>query len=141
MMADLIMLHRGLTDDLRSEAFISQLIIIIALGGLYLAELICYIVLFVHLYKSDISALKKGIITMDSVVQRHKKNALTLSGQAVVSFIEIMLPIIGVLMMSLGKLFGLDQTYSPIVILVTSSGISVATIVTSPELRRHFWNA
>ena len=141
LMGEILFAYRGLTAELSAKALMIQVLLIVAVGGLFLAELICYIMLYAHVYKGDESALKKGIAKKDSVEKRHKKNMMTFSGQALVSVFELMLIFVGVGMMSMGSMFGIDKTYAPIALIVISAGISVATFIASPELRRHFWKS
>ena len=138
LMLEVLTEYKGITEGQKASALFSQLFTILSTTSLFLAEMACYIIMFIYLFRHDKSALKKGILTKDYVTKRNKTNTLTLTGQAIVSVMEILLGFIGGSTMNLGKAFGLDRTDFPIVIIVLSAGISVATFMTSPELRRHF---
>ena len=56
--------------------------VVIALSLLsIIAELICYILFFGHLYKNDEGLLAKKLLPASEIKRRHRKNAITFLGQ------------------------------------------------------------
>ena len=70
---------------------------------------------------------------------RHRKNVITLTGQASSFAIETVLAAFAVVTINSENVFGLERATYVVVMPVISSTLAVMMFATSPELKRHYW--
>ena len=106
----------------------------IVLQLLILLELGCYIRIYVSLYQTDEKV--KMSLTKKAFQSRRKKNVITLSGQIISFIMETFLSTIVTLLYTQNSIF--EESSFPLSIVMTSSVVAVANILTSPELKRYY---
>ena len=100
-----------------------------------LLEFACYIAIYWSLREQNRSFFQ--IVQEDVLKKRAKKNAITLTGQAISFIVEVTTTIFVQLWLHFGSVGGFFEPGAvPIVLLVTMAGITSAQVLTSPELRR-----
>ena len=104
---------------------------------LILTELICYIRIYVELYRND-HRLGPKALGKATMLRRKKRNAISLYGQVITFIMEIGVAILVLLMFQLKIVFFDESLYTFILIGATST-ISVTHICSSGELRRHYF--
>lgn len=101
-------------------------------------ELCCYISIYVTVYKSD--EKHKSVLSKETLSYRKKKNAITLSGQVASFVIETTLSSVVTLLLQFNPFPGfMEEPLFPILAFISSAVVSLFQILTSPELKRHYF--
>lgn len=101
-------------------------------------ELYCYISIYITMYKSD--EKHKSVLSKETLTYRKKRNAITLSGQVVSFVIETILSLVVSLLLQFNPFPGfMEEPLFPILTFVSSAVVASAQILTSPELKRHYF--
>ena len=79
-------------------------------------------------------------MTQDVVQRRNRSNVTTLSGQALTSFMEVTLINISLVLINSERVIGLERAAYVILTSLVSTITSVALVLTSPELKREYFN-
>ena len=104
---------------------------------LVLFELGCYIRIYISLHKNDKKV--KMSLTKKAFSSRRKKNVMTLSGQIINFVMETLLTTIVTLLYTQHGL--IEESNFPLSIVISSSVVAVASILTSPELKKYYFKA
>ena len=95
-------------------------------------EMIIYIRLCYVLWNHDEGMKNK--ITFDDLRQRKRKNIISLSGQVITFFVELLFPLFAIMTFSQNLI---DVSFFPILFITSTSIISVVQLWTSHELKRY----
>ena len=95
-------------------------------------EMIIYIRLCYVLWNHDEGMKDK--ISFDDLRQRKRKNIISLSGQVITFFVELLFPLFAIMTFSQNLI---DVSFFPILFITSTSIISVVQLWTSHELKRY----
>ena len=105
----------------------------------YLSEMLCYIIIFVYIYKND-NVILRNSLSQEKRLSRNRKNAITLTGQFC-KFISKTIVLTGYIITMLtifGEEVPISRELSVIVIMCQYEIMSAVEVLASPELRRNF---
>ena len=98
-------------------------------------ELLCYIVIYWTLRQKNKSLV--NIVQDDVLEYRAKKNAITLTGQALAFVIELTYSILAQVLIHFGPAIGVfEPGATPCALIVAMAAVTSGQILASPELRR-----
>lgn len=111
----------------------------VTFGGqlLFILEMVCYAKIYLELYKNDQRIGKN--LTPDDILYRKKRNVITLSGQFMTFLIEILTSILMMVTLMFYKNYMVDASLVAICHIVSNSFLSMSYVLTSPELKRHYF--
>lgn len=103
-----------------------------------LAELLCYLGIFVHLKRHNERPTLARMITADEIKQRHKKNVITLYGQLAIFLLELVMLTLMTALLSSNQILP-PGSYSCCWVVTNAIATMVQVGFASPELRRFYF--
>ncbi len=106
-----------------------------------ISELAMYLNIWRNASIRDEDLFKTGVLSADKIAGRNRKNAITLTGQAVSFATQLAFMVIFLLIIRTGWA-PFERSTFPILVPIQSSLISLVMFLASPELRKHYlsWN-
>ena len=111
-------------------------------GGCYLnviIEFLIYWYLHRFQFEHNTQLAAQKVLPQDVIVARHKKNIITMRGQALTFSIECCALVLNLIMLNL-KIEGFEAASYPLILYLYEAMITVSHVWSSPELRSFYWN-
>ena len=115
---------------------IPQVVTAVSMGA-QLAELLCYLVMFHHIYQHNKYMLTRNALTAEEVSNRHHKNAVTFLGQFYAFMVEIVSFALMLYCVSVKNSTVMLRAFTVTIIWVEFGISSVVEVYTSSNLKRY----
>ncbi len=104
-----------------------------------LGELVMYLVIWRSASRQDKSLLKSGMLSTEKIAGRSQKNVITFTGQLVGFVCRLVFMLAFIITIKL-KGNTIERSVFPLLVSVESTLISAVMLITSPEMRRHYFS-
>ena len=132
------LLYDGITEEQTIFAHNIQTGVALMFQNFLLIEAAMNIILYKKLYLNDEAMI--GPLPIEKIQLRHKCSAINLTGQIIAFIVETIVQLLT--QVFLHSIFAQNSTYGitayPCYIIITSSIVSIAQFVSSPEMKRFY---